>query len=128
MKTERRHELETNQLADSLGRWADAVRPYRNSILGVILALVVGAAVYLVPQRRTAAETASAWDEYFAAIGRARPDRLKLEDLGEAHAGTPVGWWSLCMAGDLGLDEGSNLLFRDTLLASDIMRAAADYY
>ena len=48
--------------------------------------------------------------------------------MGEAHAGTPVGWWSLCMAADLGLDEGSNLLFRDTLLARDILRTAADHY
>ncbi len=42
MKTERRHELETNQLADSLGHWADAVRPYTNTILVGILLVVVG--------------------------------------------------------------------------------------
>ena len=75
MKTERRHELETNQLADSLGHWADAIRPYANSILVGILALVVAAAVYRA-QRRTAAETAAAWDEYFAAIIVLRPAQI----------------------------------------------------
>ena len=126
MKTERRHELETNQLANSLGHWADAVRPYTNTILISILLVVVGTAVFAVAQRRTAAGTAAAWDEYFAALSRV--DRLKLEDLGDIHAGTPVGWWSLCMAAELGLNEGSNVLFRDKVLARDILDRAADRY
>jgi tetratricopeptide (TPR) repeat protein len=126
MKTERRHELERNQLANSIGHWADAVRPYINAILVGILVVVVALAVFFVAQRRSAAGNAKAWDDYFVAL--ARLDRLKLEDVGENNAGTPVGWWALCMAAELGLDEGSNQLFRDKVLAHDILRRAADRY
>ncbi|HEX4146015.1 MAG TPA: hypothetical protein VHY91_21115 [Pirellulales bacterium] len=126
MKTERRHELESNQLANSLGHWADAVRPYFNTILAAILAVVVAGAVYLVAQRRAVAGNAVAWDQYFTAL--AHLDRLKLEDLGEEYTGTPVGWWSSCMAAELGLNEGSNQLFHDKVLAHDILRRSADRY
>jgi hypothetical protein len=126
MKTERRHELESNQLANSLGHWADAARPYINTLLAGILVVIVAGAVYFVAQRRTAAGNAKAWDEYFSAL--AHLDRLKLEDIGEINAGTPAGWWSMCMAAELGLSEGSNQLFRDKLVANDILRRAADRF
>ena len=42
MKTERRHELQTNVLADSLARWIEAVKPYSRAALAVVIALVVG--------------------------------------------------------------------------------------
>jgi tetratricopeptide (TPR) repeat protein len=126
MKTERRHELETNQLADSLGHWVEAARPYTNAIVAAVLIVVVAIAVLIVARSRSAAGNAQAWDDYFAALSRL--DRLRLEDLGEAYSGTPVGAWSLCMAADLGLDEGANQLFKDKLLARDILRKAADQY
>jgi hypothetical protein len=126
MKTERRHELESNQLSNSLGHWADTVRPYLNTVLAAILVVIVAAAVYAVAQRRTTAGNAAAWDQYFLALGQL--DRLKLEDVGEINAGTPVGWWAMCMAAELGLDEGSNQLFRDKALAHDILRRSADRY
>jgi hypothetical protein len=126
MKTGRRHELETNQLADSLGHWADRVRPYTNLILTAILGLVVLVAVYLVAQRNTAAAAAQAWDLYFVALSHS--DRLNLEELGELHPHTPVGWWSLCMAADFGLAEGCDQLFRDKVLARELLRQSADHY
>ncbi len=33
MKTERRHELQTNVLADSLAHWIEAIKPYGRAIL-----------------------------------------------------------------------------------------------
>ncbi|HTU27514.1 MAG TPA: hypothetical protein VMF30_19045 [Pirellulales bacterium] len=129
MKTERRHELETNQLAHSLAHWVDAVRPFLNTILVLILAALVAIGIYTVAKSRSATANASAWNEYFAALGRIDGStRLKLEDLGEAHGGTPVGWWALCTAADLGLNEATNQLFRDKMLAQDILRSAADHY
>ena len=126
MKTGRRHELETNQLADSLGHWVESARPYTNAILAAILIVVGSIGVYVVAQRRTAASNAQAWEEYFVALSQHR--RIKLEDLGEAYAGTPVGAWSLCMAADMALEEGSEELFRDKALARDILRKSVDQY
>jgi hypothetical protein len=118
--------VETNQLADSLGHWVEAARPYTNAILAAILIVVGSIGVYVVAQRRTAASNAQAWEEYFVAFSQHR--RIKLEDLGEAYAGTPVGAWSLCMAADMALEEGSEELFRDKALARDILRKSVDQY
>jgi hypothetical protein len=41
MKTERRHELQTNQLADSLAHWIEAVRPYSRAGLALVVAVAV---------------------------------------------------------------------------------------
>ena len=37
MKTERRHELQTNVLADSLARWIDKAKPYSRAALAVLI-------------------------------------------------------------------------------------------
>ncbi len=126
MKTGRRHELETNQLADSLGHWVESARPYTNAIVAAILIVVGSIVVYFVAQRRAATNNAQAWEEYFVALGQHR--RIKLEDLGEAYAGTSVGAWSLCMAADMALEEGSEELFRDKALARDILRKSVEEY
>jgi hypothetical protein len=126
MKTGRRHELETNELADSLGHWVESARPYTNAILAAVLAVLVCIAIFMVARQRNAASAATAWEEYFAALSR--QDRLRLEDLGEQYSGTPVGLWSLCMAADMGLGDGSDQLFRDKALANEILRKAANHY
>ncbi|MBL9080529.1 MAG: hypothetical protein JNK76_01920, partial [Planctomycetales bacterium] len=76
MKTERRHELQKNELADWLGNklmWAE-----QNSslILGVVAAVVVviGVAVYYQNSRAQRAE--SAWNEYFGAIENRDPTMI----------------------------------------------------
>ena len=41
MKTERRHELQTNTLADALGQAVDTVKPYSQMAVGAVLAVAV---------------------------------------------------------------------------------------
>lgn len=40
MNTERRHELETNALADGITTWSEKARPYTSALLGLIAALL----------------------------------------------------------------------------------------
>ena len=53
MKTERRHELQTNILADWLGHKTEAIRPYFKLILGGIAAVLIVAIVATVASWRS---------------------------------------------------------------------------
>lgn len=65
MKTERRHELQTNVLADWLGRQIEAIRPYTNIIIGVAVVLLVVIGVYSIWSAWSRSAAAQAWTEYF---------------------------------------------------------------
>ena len=65
MKTQRRHELQTNQLADRIGVYLQKVRPYQKQILYGVAAVAVlgGAVLYLSSQQQ--AKAGVSWQEYF---------------------------------------------------------------
>ena len=54
MKTARRHELQTNTLADWLGEAIESAKPYARLIGGIALAGVVLVIFYFVMQSRSA--------------------------------------------------------------------------
>lgn len=137
MKTERRHELQTNVLADWLGTKTKQIRPYTKLIVGVLVLLF--AAIVLLSfgaaQRKKTRE--SAWKDLFALQVDAnssfdplmRSDYAnQLVDLSKKHAGSPVGAWALQSAGDINLALGSDLLWRDRDEAREKFKLAFDNY
>jgi hypothetical protein len=48
MKTDRRHALQTNWLADHLGRWLEKIKPYTNYLITGVFVLVAGLTIWLV--------------------------------------------------------------------------------
>jgi hypothetical protein len=127
MKTERRHQLETNELADSLAHWVEAVKPYSRMISGLLIALVVLAFAYAFVGRHSAAKARQGWDEYFQASNQ-QFSREKLEDVADKFPGTPAAWWSRTVVGDMNLNDGVNLLFNDKASARDKLHAAVSDY
>ena len=111
MKTQRRHELQTNELADHIGRYIQAIRPYQNYVIyGTVAALaVIIAALWLNKQNQMAAE--SSWGDYFEALRQQRPESL--EDVAKFHNGSTAAMWALQSAGDMQLAEGTQQVFRD---------------
>jgi predicted negative regulator of RcsB-dependent stress response len=64
MKTDRRHELQTNELADFLARQIDWLRPYKK-IIGVgLLAVVALVALLVYRHRQNVAQQEAAWNRY----------------------------------------------------------------
>ena len=52
MKTERRHELQNNELAAWLTVWIEKIQPYLKTVLGVlILGLVIILGIFIVQNR-----------------------------------------------------------------------------
>jgi len=126
MKSERRHELEHNELAVWLARNINAIKPYTSAILGVaILSLaVVGAYTFLT--RQSSAEATGAWNELIPAMdeGRVRV----LDDMAEQYAGSDAGDWAALVAGDMHRIRGGNMLLDNKANANRELRKAVKAY
>lgn len=128
MKTERRHELQTNQLADSLAHWIERARPYSRAGLALVVAVAVAifAWGYLsVSNNRQAGE---AWNEYFDAMTPGNDPRSALSDITERYAGTLPAQWARLTLADIQLSNGTQRLFMDKKDGRDELRQAADKY
>ncbi len=130
MKTERRHELQTNDLADLIGKWIEAARPYRTLIVGVPLVLIVLLSVWtwMTANSREAQEVG--WQDFFRAENNATPEEVQkgLEDVSNQHTGTEAGLWADQVAGDFQLSRGLQDLFTDRALAETALKSAKDKY
>lgn len=128
MKTGRRHELETNELAQHISRGIDAIKPYSKAVTGVILAVLVVVAAYLMLGRQSTASQEAGWNDYWLASlgGRVSPEDL--ESVADAHRGTSVEDWARLSAADVELEIGTRLLFRDKQAGRRRLLNAEDMY
>jgi hypothetical protein len=111
MKTERRHELQTNVLADWLGKKTEAIRPYfLYIIMGMVAVFVVGIVVTVTISWQYA-RTGEGWADYFAAATAdpIRPGDLSL--VASNHPGTLPAVWATLKQADLELSTGIRALY-----------------
>ena len=130
MKTERRHELQTNELADWLGHSYQSAKPFSKAILAVLVAVVVigGTAWFLLTW--ASAKRGEAWEQYSAAVNAPDPEtqEQRLRTLLEEHPNTPAGQAAKIHFADVALESGINLQFTDRAEAQEkLEEALADY-
>jgi tetratricopeptide (TPR) repeat protein len=124
MKTERRHELQENALADWLGKQVDLLKPYSTAIVaGVLITAVLIFALSQMGQNRAKRVNLS-WDEYFEAA--AIQDVEALREIGARYARTEAGAWARQSAGDISLATGSQNMFIDRAEAKTYLEKALD--
>jgi predicted negative regulator of RcsB-dependent stress response len=130
MKSERRHELEQNELADWLAKTIESSKPYQNTILGVILLMVLGFAGYTWWTRHSSAESSEAWGQFNAGLDAAlnRNDLVKLGEVADKYPSSRVGECAAVVLGDMHLYRGCDLLFQDKGTANDELRKAVQQY
>jgi uncharacterized protein YdbL (DUF1318 family) len=127
MKTQRRHDLQTNVLADWLGKKLEAIKPYFKSILAVAIAIpAVWIAITLIT-RQQAGEVGRSWTAYFGAMSDTEPSDA-LGRVAEAYTGTAVGLWATQSAADRQLSEASMEMFRDPTAAREKLKRAKENY
>jgi hypothetical protein len=129
MKSKRRHELQTNDLADRLGHMIERVRPYTTVIMLVAMGIMVLLAAGYYLSTRQAAKQGLAW-RYFMAAGT-DPQRDVSEQLSEVaddFEGTSAGLWASQTAGDLELARGVRMLFTDRALADNSLNQARNHF
>ncbi len=126
MKTERRHELQTNVLADWLGQHLEQVKGYSKAILAVILlvtaAVIAGA--YLIQDQ--ASRSQASWGQFFQAFGERSPEALEI--VASSHPGTPTAVWAKQAEGDIKLAEGIGDLYTNRDNAKKNLAAAEKSY
>ena len=94
MKSEHRHDLETNERARRLATLIERVKPYATTVLTVALVAAVAAAGFAYVRQSAAARQSEAWDAYNLAVQGRIPDMEMLKQSAELHAGSPMAQWS----------------------------------
>jgi hypothetical protein len=126
MKTERRHELQTNELADWLGKGVELVEQNGRAVLAIIVAVAICLVAYLYIRSESTNKRVQRWDRYFQALNnRDMPEML---NLAESDSSSPVGAWARLYVADEQLVRGTNQLFQNRAEANDQLRRAADNY
>lgn len=96
MKSERRHDLETNELAIRMQDWIDRLKPYASQIALVILGVIALVYVASAWGGASLAKEQEAWDEFTLASYSTDPELagMKLLAENEDFANTPVPEWA----------------------------------
>lgn len=126
MKTERRHELQSNELADFLTDVGEKAKPYAKGLLGVALAALVILAAYFYLSQRARSEEAESWNEAWQAIDT-RNDEL-LREVIKKYPNKPAALWSQLVLADDELSRGVTGLFSQRSAGRDLLSSAADDY
>jgi tetratricopeptide (TPR) repeat protein len=134
MKTERRHELQTNILADWLGRQIELIRPYSKAMIAVAVVVVIAglAAAYFVNDRSS--KNAEGWADYLSAMAERDATKLRnvagLDDDAAWAGGRRPDWalWAAQSAGDLELGRGLASMFISADEANSALRKAKECF
>ena len=130
MKSERRHELQHNQLADWIAKTTTNVAPYKNLVLGVVLLVVVGVIVIVWQVRQSRAHTAESWEQFYTAMSGAggQPNLAALQDVIDRYPKTQVAHCAALASADLHLSIGCNRLFENRATARQELKKAIEQY
>ena len=109
MKTDRRHELQTNVLADWIGKHLQQSQGYAKTILAVILLVAAAATAGMFLVKDQAARAQASWNQFFQAFSERDPDAL--EAVASANQGTTASVWAHLAEADLKLAEGIGDLY-----------------
>lgn len=128
MKTERRHELQTNVLADALGHYGEQLRPYAKHFAAVVVAVVAIVAISGFFVSDQTSRSSIGWADYFAASNDVNPDPARLRAVAQQHQGTPAGLWAKLTEADTELARGMRLLYTDRDAANEALDQAVSSY
>ena len=105
MRSERRHELQHNELADWLFKAGQWIKPYQNTIFAAVVALVVVIGGYTLWSRNAATKAAEAWTDLANGMQSPNPDDALTRVL-EDNFNTNVGYMAAVLLGDERLSHG----------------------
>ena len=140
MKAKRRQELQTNALADWLGKQIDVVRPYTTWIVGGLIALALAVVVLSMRSARQSAEATEGWNELqqattaaFNALQANQPLPLnnalqQLQTIAEGYGSRPVGTYARLAMGDVHMSNGESQFRTNKSAAREQFKHAATQY
>jgi predicted negative regulator of RcsB-dependent stress response len=128
MKTERRHDLETNALAGYLGKFIQQVQPYLTVILVGVVVVVGLFALLFYLQKSTTSQQREAWNAYNLAIEQPRVDLDVLKQAAEQNAGDPMANWANITWADGQLFQATQRFIQFRSTADENLKKAESAY
>ena len=121
MKTERRHDLETNELARSATVWIEKIKPYSTQLVGIAVVLLGLWVVSSVWGAMSASEDEAAWDAYGLAMSTADLEMTNMQRLANSdlYQGTPMQEWAFAAWADRQLYLATRLYLVDRAEAKE---------
>ena len=130
MKTDRRHELEKNELADFANQSSDILSNYWQAILAGIIGLV--ALVWFIGYMMTpGARNTKEWRDYLTVLSKSSTDEASADALGSFgrnNRSTTAGLWALALSADRDLAQGLQQQFIDRKKSTEAFNNAAEAY
>jgi len=127
MKSERRHELERNELAEWLLGAYKRFKPYEKLLLGTLAFALVVLLIYTVSARYSSARSAEGWTEFDEAFSLGAGG-ANYEGIIESYGDTDLGNWAAVIAADAYLGSGCNQLFVNKADAFRDLKRAVEHY
>jgi hypothetical protein len=126
MKSEERHKLQQNELADYLAKIVETLKPYQNAILGGIIVVLVAVLFLHWWNNESASAMEAANTQFYSAFSSGQP--AELMGVVEKYPQSKVAVVAALMAADLHLGNGCNLLFQNRASANSELGKAVDIY
>ena len=126
MNSERRHELQENELAAYVGLVNKTIEPYLKLIavaVGVLALAVVGYAIW---RSKTVGDRSDATLQLILATGGNDPEVYAT--VAQQYPSAAAGAWSRLYQGDQYLNQALNAVYEDQLEAADMFEQAASAY
>jgi predicted negative regulator of RcsB-dependent stress response len=128
MKSQHRHELETNWLAQRVGDWLNTIQPYNSLIVGVVLAVVVSVVGFSYYRGASAARQSDAWNTYNQAVGGLMPNLETLRESAEEYPDSPMQQWADVTWADGQVWLASRTILQNRASAMDMLNRAIGAY
>jgi tetratricopeptide (TPR) repeat protein len=126
MKSQERHKLQQNELADWLAKVITATKPYQNTILGAVIVLILAAIVGSWWTRESSASAQRAWTQLFTALDNGSSSELF--KVAEDYPSSKAASMANLAAADLQLFQGCGMLFVNKASANQQLNNAAELY
>ena len=127
MKTSRRHELQTNELADSLAHWIEAVKPYSRAALALLVAVVVAVFAWSYLSAQSERKAAEGWNELYTALDSSTTQE-DLTAVATRYSDTSVGPWARVTLADVLANEGTMEIMTNKSAAREKLQRTAEEY
>lgn len=126
MKSEHRHDLQTNELGKMVERMGTFMEIHGNRLMiGVfVVALAIAGAIFW--SRKNWARQSAAWHEFAIAVRVDNPEDY--HDVWQKYKGTPVGLWAGVHEGEGWLSLGVQNMFRNVETATGELEKSRDAF
>ena len=128
MKSEERHKLQQNALAEWLNETFVAIKPYQNAIVAVIIVLILAVIFFFWWTSESASQSSKAWTQFFMAANENNPNPAALGKVADDNPSSRAAPAADIVAADLELAQGCSMLFINKPTANQQLNKAVELY